>query len=251
MRLSLEPRERRKLSLALIEGIHLVETFLGRDLVPVSLIVSEAAAGRSEIRRLTESSDTELVVLADGVFNRISTAEAPVGIAAEIPIVDANIDLAASPGCVFLEGIQDAGNIGTILRSAAAFGVPHVILGRGCADPWSPKALRAGMGGHFFLGIVVSADLATDIRMFGSHVICTAANGGQPVDSIDLSGRIGWVFGSEGGGVSEALAALASHKATIAMPGGSDSLNVAASAAICLYERYRQVRVREQIGCRS
>ena len=245
IRLASEPGERRKRGLALIEGIHLLETFLHRGGIPACLIVSETAAGNPDIARLVSRSGAEPFVLADTLFKRVSDTETPTGIAAEIRIPDKSVDPAASAGCVFLEGIQDAGNVGAILRSAAAFGVPDVVMGRGCADPWSPKALRAGMGGHFYLRITQSDDLLMDIKRFEQDSICTAAKGGKPVGSLDLTGRIGWIFGSEGAGVSEAVAAVASHTATIPMSRGTESLNVAASAAICLYERQRQINTRD------
>ena len=243
-RLAAEPRERRERGLALIEGVHLVETFLGQGGVPASLIVSEAALARAEIADLVQRSGVRPSVLAEDLFKRISDAESPTGIAAEIAIPDARVEPKGSAGCVFLDGLQDAGNVGTILRTAAAFGVPDVLFGRGCADPWSPKALRAGMGGHFFLRISASVDLAADVGRFGRISICTAAHGGAPIDSIDLAGRVGWIFGSEGAGVSAPVEARATHRATILTPGGAESLNVAASAAVCLYERQRQVNTR-------
>ena len=243
-RLAEEPRERRKLGLALIEGVHLVETFLARRGSPKSLLVSEAAIGKREIGGLAERSGLAPVVLEEAIFRRISDAETPFGIAAEITIPDDQIDLSVSRGCVFLDGLQDAGNVGTILRSAAAFGIGDVIVGRGCADPWSPKALRAGMGGHFFLRIAASASLAEDVRRFGDVSICTVAHGGSPLDAMDLRGRVGWIFGSEAAGASAEVAAAASGKATIVTPGGAESLNVAASAAICFYERERQLNTR-------
>jgi len=247
-RLADDPRERRRQGLALIEGVHLIETYLGAGNAPVSLIASESGAGRHEVAQLLARVGMPPCVLADALFNRISATQAPAGIAAEIRIPDTAIDLARSAGCVFLEGIQDAGNVGAILRSAAAFGVVDIVHGQGCADPWSPKALRAGMGGHFFLRIAASADIAADVGRFGRNSICTIAHGGTPLDSIDLTGRIGWVFGSEGAGVSAAAAAMATRRATIEMPGSAESLNVAAAAAICFYERGRQLNRRGAPG---
>ena len=145
-KLARDAKERRERGLALIEGIHLVETFLQRGGVPGSLIVSESAVARAEISRLMDQSRVDPVVLADKIFERISDAEAPAGIAAEIAIPAARVDPAASAGCIFLDGLQDAGNVGTILRTAAAFGVADGMLGRGCADPWSPKGLRPRLG---------------------------------------------------------------------------------------------------------
>ncbi len=244
MRLADDPRERREHGLALIEGVHLVDAYLQEGGEPKTLLVSEEALAKPEISRIMGRSSTVPVILADAIFNRISDAQTPFGIAAEIEIPANLIDPASSDGCVFLDGLQDAGNVGTVLRSAAAFGIRDVFVGRGCADPWSPKALRAGMGGHFFLRIALSADLAADVSRFGRHSVCAAAHGGEVLDSLDLRGRIGWIFGSEAKGTSEIVAAAASFKATIETPGGAESLNVAASAAICFYERQRQLRGR-------
>ncbi len=247
-RLADDPRERRGQGLALIEGVHLIETFLGTGLLPTCLIASESGVGRTEVAQLLARIGMQPCVLADALFNRISDTQAPAGIAAEIRIPISTIDPAASAGCVFLEGIQDAGNVGAILRSAAAFGVPDIVYGQGCADPWSPKALRAGMGGHFFLRIASSADLTADVGRFGRVSICTQARAGESLESIDLTGRIGWIFGSEGAGVSATVAAAASRRASIPMPGSAESLNVAASAAICFYERGRQLSRRGAPG---
>ena len=241
IRLAADAKERRTRGLALIEGIHLIETLLGLGRAPVNLIISESAAAKPEIRRIVQRAGVEPVMLSDALFNRVGGTDTPVGIAAEIDLAETKIDPEASAGCLFLDGIQDAGNIGTLLRSAAAFGVSDALIGRGCADPWSPKALRAGMGGQFFLRIAASEDLAADIRRFGGQSICTVVQGGAPVESIDLTGRIGWIFGGEGSGISDEVAACATLKATITMPGGTESINVAASAAICLYERSRQI----------
>lgn len=241
VRLAADPRARRKEGLALIEGPHLLDAYLQRGGAPASLIVSEPGVGREEIRLLIERSGLAPTVLSAELFAKVSTTETPAGIAAEIPIPADAVDVASSDGCVFLEGIQDAGNVGTLLRSAAAFGVQDVVYGPGCADPWSPKALRAGMGGHFFLRIAASRDLVADIGRFGRESVCTAARGGKALATLDLTGRIAWIFGSEGAGVSAAVSAAASIVATIPTPGGAESLNVAASAAICFYERGRQL----------
>ena len=132
--------------------------------------------------------------------------------------------------------------VGAILRSAAAFGVTDVVLGRGCADPWSPKVLRAGMGAHFAVRLEQVDDLAAALTRFGATVYCTVPRGGRSPAAVDLAGRSGWLLGAEGQGVSEVLAARAQTQVTIPMPGPVESLNVAVAAAICFYERARQLR---------
>jgi TrmH family RNA methyltransferase len=168
------------------------------------------------------------------VFKSIADAETPPGIAAEIALPSIRRDGAR----VFLQGVQDAGNVGAIVRSAAAFGAGAVILDRACADPWSPKVLRAGMGGHFALQITQVDTLESALESFPGRLLCTVPRGGQSLREADLSGRIGWLFGSEGAGVSADLQARAPTRITIPLAPGSESLNVAAAAAICLYEAF-------------
>ncbi len=244
MRLADAPRERRNQGMALIEGVHLLETYLQRGGIPIGLIASEAAMEDREIGPLISRAGLAPVVLAENLFKLISDAQTPSGVAAEIEIPKQAVDVSLSEHCVFLDGIQDAGNVGTLLRSAAAFGIADVVVGPGCADPWSPKALRAGMGGHFFLRIAATANLAAEVRKFDGKAICTAAHGGDALHAIELAGRVGWVFGSEAHGVSRVVAEATGVKVTIPTPGGAESLNVAASAAICFYERQRQLSTR-------
>jgi TrmH family RNA methyltransferase len=238
--LARDAAERRKEKSALIEGAHLVAACLDSRTPIKALILSKSGAQRSELASLAERSGKEPVELADSLFRLIAGTETPSGIAAEIVLPSTKIELKNAASCVFLEGVQDAGNVGTVLRSAAAFGVRLAVLGRGCADAWSPKVLRAGMGAHFAMTILENADLGAVIENFGGKVACTVPRGGVPLADADLSGRVGWLFGAEGQGISGALAARAALKVTIPMPGGAESLNVAAAAAICFYEFSRR-----------
>jgi len=177
-------------------------------------------------------SRQQALVLSPHAFAAIADAHTPPGIAAEIALPELRRDGSS----VFLEGVQDAGNVGAIVRSAAAFGVGEVVLDRQCADAWSPKVLRAGQGGHFALGIRQVDDLGAELASFGGRLICTVARGGRPLPDAELEGRLGWAFGGEGSGLSSATLAAANEKITIPMAAGAESLNVAATAAICLYE---------------
>jgi len=233
-----DARARRKAKRALIEGEHLVSAFLESGKRVEELLLSRTGAARFEA--LASQAGKAPLVLSDAVFRSIVDIGTPAGIAAEIALPDSAPDLEASRRCIFLEGIQDAGNVGAILRSAAAFGIRDAVLGKGCADAWSPKVLRAGMGAHFAMLLQENADLAVAIERFGGRIACTVVRGGTALKGADLSGRIGWIFGAEGRGVSRALAARASLKVTIPMPGGAESLNVAAAAAICFYEAARR-----------
>jgi TrmH family RNA methyltransferase len=227
-RLVQDARLRRKERRALVEGPHLVALA-----APVAILVSESGVKRKEIQDLVGSR--EAIVLADKVFGAIVDAESPQGIAAEIEIPK-SAPLAAP--AVFLEGVQDPGNVGTILRSAAAFGVKAAVLDRACADPWSPKVLRAGMGAHFSVAIHEAQDLGKTIESFDGRVLCAVASGGTNLAEADLAGPIGWLFGSEGSGVSAAARKMAAREVTIPMAPGTESVNVAAAAAICFYTSF-------------
>ncbi|OFZ99894.1 MAG: hypothetical protein A2Z64_06250 [Betaproteobacteria bacterium RIFCSPLOWO2_02_67_12] len=240
-KLAASRRARRSEGRALIEGVHLVGTLLASRGRLDALIVSESGLAQPEIASLMQRSPVRPVVLSDSLFSSIADAESPAGIAAEIVLPKVEPNLATCGSCVFLEGVQDAGNVGALLRSAAAFGLGDAVLGPGCADAWSPKALRAGMGAHFALRIGSRIDLAAAFERFAGTIVCTVARGGAPIAQADLRGRIGWLFGGEGQGVSEALAARSDLRVTIPMPGAAESLNVAAAAAICFYEMSRQL----------
>jgi TrmH family RNA methyltransferase len=238
--LTRDARERRKQRRAIIEGEKLILAFLQSGKTVESLLLSKSGSSRSEFIALAGQTGKSPTVLADALFRSIADTEAPAGIAAEIALPASGLDLKFSAGCVLLDAIQDAGNVGAILRSAAAFGITDAVLGLGCADAWSPKVLRAATGAHFSMRIAENADLAVDIGLFGGTVVCTVPRGGVAISDADLSGRIGWIFGAEGRGVSDALAARASLKVSIPMKGGTESLNVAAAAAVCFYEFSRR-----------
>lgn len=235
-KLSRDTRFRRKERRALIEGPNLVSALLDRGWKPICVLVREGAALDPEVQGLLRKTRMEAVELSDSVFNSTVDTEAPQGIAAEIEIPPAKE--ASKGNRVFLEGLQDAGNVGAIIRSAAAFGIVSVVLDSACADPWSPKALRAGMGGHFALQISTVADLTEQLGSFAGKLVCTVPRIGISLSDADLSGRLGWVFGSEGKGLSARALKEADLKITIPVAPGTESLNVAAAAAICLYASF-------------
>jgi RNA methyltransferase, TrmH family len=146
----------------------------------------------------------------------------------------------ATESVLLLDGLQDPGNLGSILRSAAAAGIVRVYCGPGTVFAWSPKVLRAGMGAHFLLSIIEDADLAAVIRAARAPVLATSSHATQSLYEQDLRKPVVWLFGNEGQGVSPALLSLASETIAIPQAQGIESLNVAASAAICFFEQVRQ-----------
>jgi len=216
-------RYRKSQGRALLEGPHLVAAYQGK---PISILVTEKALAGKEIASLAGKSP---IVVSESVFRSIVEAENPPGIAAEIAIPQPQ---ASDGDVVFLEGVQDPGNVGAIIRSAAAFGLGEVVIDQACADAWSPRALRAGMGGHFNVSLRQVARL--DFAGFDGTLLCTVVKGGKPLRDAKVRGRLGWIFGGEGRGVSQEAERQAKVKITI--PIAAESLNVAAAAAICFYE---------------
>ena len=231
-KLARDGRLRRVEGRVLIEGPHLLAAALGAGIKPAALLATEAALARPEIAGLVRQQ--QVFVLSENAFAAIADARTPPGIAAEVPLPQLR-----RPGpSVFLEGVQDAGNVGAIIRGAAAFSAGEVVLDRQCADPWSPKVLRAGQGGHFALGIRQVEDLGAALGDFRGRLLCTVSRGGSSLRDVPLTGLLGWAFGAEGAGLSAVVLARAAERVTIPMARGAESLNVAAAAAICLYEAF-------------
>ncbi|HEX5093672.1 MAG TPA: RNA methyltransferase [Burkholderiales bacterium] len=246
--LAREPRLRAREGRALLEGPHLLQAFLAAGGRPRAVLVSESGEGKEEIAALVRHAGLAPVRMSDALLRWVAEAQSPSGLVAEIDIPPDATDWAGVPQAIFLDGIQDSGNVGAILRSAAAFGADAAVLGPGCADAWSPKVLRAGMGGHFALRVVEVPDLPTALRRFRGRLLCADAGQGEPPGSMDLSGPLGWILGAEGQGVSAAAAACADRRVRVPLAKGTESLNVGAAAAVLLYERWRQLSTR---GARS
>jgi TrmH family RNA methyltransferase len=241
-RLAASSRARRENHAALLDGPHLVEAFRASGGTAETLVASESGYARSEVRRLFDAAPARSrVLLADRLFDALAQVVTPTGILAVVRKPEPPPLPAAPDTCLLLEGIQDPGNLGSILRTAVAAGVREVLLGPGAAFAWSPKVLRAGQGAHFFLSIYEGVPLAPFGARFGGTVVATDPRAERSVFDLDLAGaRVAWIFGAEGAGVSAELAAVATVRARIPMPGGAESLNVAAAVAVCLFERVRQ-----------
>lgn len=238
--LAASTRERRKAGLALLDGIHLIEAYRASGGVPEQLILSESAAADAEAARLAAGVDTQALLLADSLFNDVAQVATPTGIVALIRVPQPGPLPSSMAHCVMLENIQDAGNLGSILRSTAAAGIRTVLLSQGCAFAWSPKVLRAGMGAHFSLDIFDNTDLLAAVPRLSGRLICTSGYARKSLFQADLRGDLAWVFGNEGSGVSAGLSAAAAEQVRIPMAAKTESLNVAAAAAICLFEQVRQ-----------
>ena len=239
--LATSTRERRKAGLALLDGAHLIAAYGANGGVPEQLILSESGAQNAEAARLaTRVAANSLLMFPDALFNEIAQVATPTGILALIRTPAPRVLPRTIERCVMLENIQDAGNLGSILRSAAAAGVSTILLSQGCAFAWSAKVLRAGMGAHFGLHIYDNVDLIAAAKRLAGPLLCASSHAAKSIYQADLRGPLAWAFGNEGAGLSAALTGVATERLRIPMPGGSESLNVAAAAAICLFEQVRQ-----------
>jgi len=235
---SLQRRE----MLTIADGPHLVRACLEHGHPITTLVVSESGAGHPEVQQLLSASAcSERLLVPDPLFCEISGTVAPVGILAVIPIIKPSPwqeNLSPAQDWVVLDGVQDAGNLGSILRSAAAFGLRQALLGKGCASVWSPKVLRAAQGAHFLLDIHDQVDLADALSRYQGRAVAMVLDGSDLRPELVPSYPIAWVLGNEGKGVSPSLISLCPDRMRIPMASGTESLNVAAAAAICFFTSY-------------
>lgn len=222
----------------LLEGEHLCAAWLERrDEAPAHAIVTAAGWDDPGLRRLAESAG-EVAIVDAATMGELGTLESPVPIAFLVAAPE-HVDIDAAAPTIVLDRLQDPGNVGSVLRSAAAFGFTQAVALVGTAALWSPKVLRAGMGAHFGLRLVEGADEtmlgALEVPLFG-----TSSHAAARLDAAALPWPCGWVFGHEGQGIAAAVAARCTALLAIPQPGGGESLNVAAAAAVCLYETARR-----------
>jgi TrmH family RNA methyltransferase len=214
-----------------IEGDHLCRAALQRGLQPAVAVYAESFWAQLH-GPLADVSGRKAVV-TDALFKDISALESPASVGF---VLDLPTDAAIAPqaATVILDRVQDAGNVGSILRSAGAFGFRQVLALKGTAALWSPKVLRAGMGAHFGLHLVEGLSLE-DLQILTLPLVVTSSHLGALIQNLQLPNPCAWVMGHEGQGVGPELMARASVFVRIGQPGGEESLNVAAAAAICLH----------------
>jgi RNA methyltransferase, TrmH family len=233
-------RERRRLGRSVLEGVHLCEAWLQRHGAPRTAWATAEALGRTEVSTLLDRHGVRPTVLTEALFTAVSTVQHGVGLVFVVdtphPSVPARIDRDA----VYLDRIQDPGNVGTLLRSCAAAGITTVLTAPGTAWCWSPKVLRAGMGAHFHLSIHEAVPWPVVRERLAVPAFGTRAREAEPLYQADLRAPALWLLGNEGEGLSEAIAPDVARWLTIPQAEGVESLNVAAAAAVCLFEQRRQ-----------
>lgn len=225
-----------------LDGIHLCQSYLQAGHRPQLIIADSAKVTSDEITAIIKSDDSpsSLVILPSDLFATISPVKNNTGILFVIDIPTAKPESVLSHDAVLLDRVQDSGNIGTLLRTATASNVKQAYLSSGCASAWSPQALRAGMGAQFQIEVIENADLkqlisSSQLPVYGTSLQTTAS-----LYDLDLRQPSGWLFGNEGRGASQELLDLCRQQVFIPQSSAVESLNVAASAAVCLFEQLRQ-----------
>jgi len=242
LRLSESPREVRLQGRTLAEGPHLAEAIHAAG-HPIEAIVVRRSADRADVHGWIDALAATGVPgfeLAPGLFDRLTPVEHGSGLLLLIALpYPPRLE---TGDALFLDGVQDPGNAGALLRVAAAAGVRTVLASPGTVALWSPKVLRGSQGAHFRLGLhedIVANDVHVKLPM---PWIGATAHAGTPLWATRLTqDAVGFMIGAEGGGLSPAAAAACDELVTIPLAGGVESLNVASAAAVCLFERRRQL----------
>ena len=238
-KLAASARSRSKAGKTLLDGAHLISSYLDSGKHPLQVFLNASALQNDEISAiLSRIAEVPVVELDDKLFAELSELKTATRILAliDVPVSEP----VAGKFILLLEDIQDPGNLGSMLRSAGAAGCDAVFLSQGCADAWSPRVLRAAMGGHFCIRIHEGQDLIRVAESFGGMRLAASLKADRNLYECELSGDVAIMIGNEGAGLSERLLSLSTHVVKIPMQGSVESLNAAAAAAICLFESVRQ-----------
>lgn len=242
--LALHAQAQRKAGRSLLDGVHLCEVYLQQIGLPSICLVNQDSVDHAEVAPILaqcSAGRTQCIVLPDSLYGALSQVEHGVGLLFVIDLPTAVIPRNLTQSAVLLDRLQDPGNLGSILRSAAAAGIEQVFCSAGTAFAWSPKVLRAGMGAHFLLEIFENADLSALLQNASIPIMATSSHAAMRVFDADLRQPVAWLLGHEGQGVTEELLTMATHQVAIPHRGAMESLNVAASAAVCFFEQLRQL----------
>ena len=242
--LATSPRACRDAHRTLIEGVHLLQAALDAGVTIRTLVLrgaEQSAEALALVPRAEAQSKAKLIELAPALYDAISPVEHGAGVLAEIEFAMPPWPKQIVDDAIYLDNVQDPGNVGTLLRTAAAAGVRHVIAGPGCAFFWSPKVMRGGMGAHFVLDLHEQTVLQTLREGFEGEILATVAAGGEDLFQEDWGKEPTlWLFGGEGRGLSTEALRIANRLVSIPISTPIESLNVGAAAAVCLFEQRRR-----------
>ena len=229
-----QARQRKKQGQTVIEGIHLIDAALRSDYPFTQILLAESAHNHSEVQQVLTRlpTYTPILTLSDSLYESIRSLGTGIDIMALINIPTPSLAI-INDDCLILNDVQDSGNVGTLLRTAAAVGIKNILCTDATAQAWSPKTLRAGMGAQFALTV---QDILDYVQV---PLLATSSHTDTIIYQHDLKEPIAWIMGHEGQGVCDELMQCATPIA-LPQPNGQESLNVAIAGSLCLYETLRQ-----------
>jgi len=253
LRLATHPREARAQCRALAEGLHLAQAALDASVAVEALLLRQGKHG-GEVARLAAAAMAAGAAgyeLAPALYDRISPVEHGAGLMLVVVVPRHALPVGARRDMLFLDGVQDPGNVGALLRSAAAAGIRDVLASPATAALWAPRTLRAGQGAQFRLRLHEPVSAESLPAVLDGNWIGADARGGEPLWAARLpAGPVGWIFGGEGAGLSAAARSVCRRLVSIPVDEAVESLNVAAAAAVCLFERRRRLLAPQITGTR-
>lgn len=238
----MDRKERRLKGLFLVEGFRMVQEAFKAGMDVKSVVYDLGA--QDQLQRYLGSylagGAAELIATNPDVIRQLSSTETPQGVVA---VVADSRKVTDSGGLIiYLDRLQDPGNVGTIIRSAHAGGAARVILGKGSADPYSEKAMRSSMGSIFHIPVTLDGDEELErLSSEGLPLAVTSLEASESLYSADLTGDMVLVIGNEGNGVRQELMDRATILLRIPMPGNAESLNASIAASVIIFERVRQL----------
>ncbi len=242
-KLSENARERRAEGKTLLDGVHLIESYVQAFGEPELVIIPEGKSSLEATQLMQQLEHVNTIMFPTLMFAELTPVASSTGILALVAIPKIGPQIAPPNEVKFalmLEDIQDPGNLGSMLRTALGAGVDAVYLSKGCTDVWSPKALRGGQGAQFNLPIFEGMNIVEAMQNFAGNTYATTLDG-ESLYAQDLSKPTAFVIGNEGAGLSATALQAASHQISIPMHQNLESLNAAAATAVCLFERARQM----------
>ena len=235
-----QARQRKKQGQTVIEGVHLIDAALRSDYPFGQILLSESAHQHPEVQQILTRlpTYTPILTLADSLYEGIRSLGTGIDIMALINIPTPSLK-PINDDCLILNDVQDSGNVGTLLRTAAAVGIKNILCTSATAQAWSPKTLRAGMGAQFALTIYEGLSVQDILDFVQTPLFATSSHTDTVIYQHDLRKPIAWIMGHEGQGVCDELMQCATPIA-LPQPNGQESLNVAIAGSLCLYETLRQ-----------
>ncbi|MGR3900100.1 RNA methyltransferase [Psychrobacter sp. 1176_08] len=235
-----QARQRKKHGQTVIEGVHLIDAALRSDYPFVQILLSESAHAHPEVQQVLTRlpTYTPILTLSDALYGSIRNLGTGIDIMAVIKVPTPTLST-ITEDCLILNDVQDSGNVGTLLRTAAAVGISNILCTNATSQAWSPKTLRAGMGAQFALTIYEGLSVQDILDYVQTPLFATSSHTDTVIYQHDLKAPIAWIMGHEGQGVCNELMQCATPIA-LPQPNGQESLNVAIAGSLCLYETLRQ-----------